>query len=475
MASQSSERSEWLKCTLSCAYFIHNYCQIYDATIGEWIPFTLWPSQLEVLNELVNNRLCVIVKARQLGQTWLVLCFILWKMLFFPSFTALLFSRRENEAIYLLGVNRLRGVYSRLPKWMQVRQVLTSASHEWVLSNGSVAYAFPTTAGDSYTASYAFVDEADLVPDLGKLMSAVKPTIDGGGGMTLLSRVDKSTPSSQFKRIYIDAKLKKNSWKPIFLPWSARPGRTVEWYATQKADALSRTGSLDELHEQYPATDAEALKPPTLDRRIPYTWLEKVYYPMLPIDSDLSLPNLVVYQNPVSGAEYYVAADPAEGNPESDDSVVHVISEQGEECAVLAGKIEPGMFADYIDQLSIHYNYAEILPERNNHGHAVILSLKDVHNRDVMYGWNGTEGWMSSSRGKALMYTRMAETARDRECVIHNEETFMQLTSIDGNTLAAPEGRHDDYATSFSLGMCARAMGGAHAEFGNSPSDGYRG
>ena len=58
------------------------------------------------------------------------------------------------------------------PFALKVRSSPVDNDHEWQLSNGSRVLAFPTTAGDSYTASLAIVDEADLVPDLGRLMAA---------------------------------------------------------------------------------------------------------------------------------------------------------------------------------------------------------------------------------------------------------------------------------------------------------------
>ncbi len=54
-------------------------------------------------------------------------------------------------------------MYAKLPAWMR-SAVVQDNDHEWQLSNGSVARAFPTSAGDSYTATLAIVDEADLVP-----------------------------------------------------------------------------------------------------------------------------------------------------------------------------------------------------------------------------------------------------------------------------------------------------------------------
>jgi len=472
-------RREWLKCTYSAAYFIDTYCWIYDATESKWIPFRLWPEQVQVIQDLTENRLNVILKARQLGLTWLVLCFMLWKMIFHPQFTGLIFSRREIESIYLLSTERLRGIYNHLPEWAQTKEILTDASHAWQLSNGSVAYAFPTTAGDSYTASFVFVDEADLVPDLAALMNAVKPTIDGGGSMVLLSRVDKETPGSTFKKTYLAARAGKTPWKSAFLPWWVRPGRDQTWYNEQREDILYRTTSLDDLYQQYPATDEEALRPPSMDRRLPFKWLKQCYQQLEPIpteDIEIGVPFLKVYKLPNRLEDYYIGADPAEGNPTSDDSVAHVFAvSNGEECAVLAGKIEPGSFAEYLHLLSEWYNHAGILPERNNHGHAVILALEDNHDVDPIKGPDGKPGWTTSGKSKAIAFSNAAEMFRDREVILHDEDTLNQLASIGGSTLSAPEGSHDDYATSVTLALLALKYGNVSVEVAVSPVDGYRG
>lgn len=472
------ERSEWLKCKQSATYFVYNYCQIYDATTSTWIPFYLWPSQVRTLNTIVNNRLVIILKARQLGQTWLVLCYILWRMLFYPVFTALIFSRRETEAIYLLGQKRLRGIYNRLPPFLKSRRFVTASSHVWQVSNESVAYGFPTTAGDSYTASFAFVDEADLVPDLDALMNAVKPTIDGGGQMVLLSRSDKNRPASSFKRVYKAAKRGSNGWTPVFLPWYERPERNFEWYEAQKVEILERTGSLDDLYQQYPATDNEALRPPEHDRRLPLRWLDSVYEEQKSIDHEglLDVPGLRLFKLPTILGEYVIGADPAEGNPGSNDSVACVCELlTGEQVAVLSGQIEPTIFAGHTHTLSQFYNNAEIMPERNNHGHAMIAAL-DGLDAPILQGMDLRDGWQTTNRSKAMMYTIAADTLREHKSAkIRDETTYLQLASIEGATLKAPEGELDDHAVAWCLAQCAIDIYGQVAEYGENPTSNYRG
>lgn len=471
------QQAEWDKCAASVVYFIVTYCQIYDATFGVWVPFELWKSQEPTLLSMVVNRLLCILKARQLGMTWLVLCFALWLMIFHPAATVLFFSRREDEAKYLLSKERLRGVYSRLPQWIKDRAATTGADQAvvWMLSNGSVARAFPTTAGDSYTATMVVVDEADLCPDLNALMRAVKPTIDGGGRMVLLSRSDKSQPASEFKRIYVGGKSGGSGWVSIFLPWQARPQRDAAWYDEQRRDILQRTGSLDDLHEQYPATDAEALSPRTLDKRIAPVWIQQCFVEKQPLPSDdpqwelqpPAIPGLTLYRLPLRkgvreserkrAQTFVVGADPAEGNPTSDDSAATILDcENGEEVGRLVGKFQPAIFAAHIDVLAKFYNGAGVMIERNNHGHAVLLWLQEYSpSLTKLLGHDGKVGWLSNEKGKTLLYGAAADAFREKEVVIHSFSAMVQLMSIEGATLRAPEGQPDDEADGFALAIVA--------------------
>ncbi len=486
MIARDKQLREWILCSQSPVYFCHNYCTIYEASTGSWIPFVLWPEQAQTLITLHSAQLVVILKARQLGCTWLCLSYALWQMLFRPVADVLLFSRRDDEAVHLLD-ERLKGMYRRLPMWMQARKTPTNNNHMFGLSNGSIARAFPTNAGDSYTASLAIVDEADLVPELNKLMRAVKPTIDTGGKMVLLSRSDKEQPQSEFKQTYRASQTADSPWTGIFLPWYVRPERTQEWYEMQKVDILARTGSLDDLHEQYPSTAEEALALKELDRRIPTEWLRSVHITSLtpcedpwgalkPRALDVSgarneveleasqvsvsasswLELVRLYKAPIQGHTYVIGADPAEGNPTSDGSVAHIVDLlTGDEHLILSGKVQPEPFASYVYELSLLYNQASILVERNNHGHAMIQKLRQL-GAPLLNGTDSKPGWLTTKLSKALMYNTAVEYIREKDCIIRDPDTFYQLSSIEGATLNAPKNAHDDYAVSFCLAMNAR-------------------
>lgn len=465
-AQNEQDKVEWLTCAESFLYFCGNYIQIYDAVTGEWVPFVLWQGQVGVARTLLNNLLVVILKARQLGMTWLVLAFALWLMLFSPAATILLFSKRDDEAIELLDF-RLKGMYERLPAFLKCQDVLTSNSHEWELSNGSRALSFPTTGGRSYTATMVVVDEADFIPDLGAVISATQPTIDAGGRMVVLSSANKLTPLSRFKTLFRAAIAKTVSYVAVFLAWNVAPWRTPEWYAQKRADA-ERLDELDDLNKEYPTTWAEALAPAAKDKRIRYAWIEQCYYELdlLPENRKRNLEStapaiegLTLYRLPEPGKKYVLGADPAEGNPSSDDSAFDVLErESGEQVATLAGKFQPEIFAAHMDVIGTFFNKADVLPERNNHGHTVIVWLREHSKLKILKAQDDKDGWNTTALSKSLLYDNATTMLREQETVLHNFETVTQLSLIEGATLSAPKEMHDDRATSLVLALIARLL-----------------
>lgn len=441
---------ETVRCLRNFGYFADTCCQVLDTQDGEWKPFKLWPMQHEVARLFQVSRLAIALKARQLGLTWLATARVLHTLLFRPNVHGLIFSLRDVDAKQ--NLQRLEGMARRLPEWMRPR--VSGNTHELRFDNGSKAFAFPTTAGDGYTAAVAMVDEADLVPDLDVLLRRVKPTIDNGGQLLLVSRANKDEPQSYFKQIYRAAKDNRSSWKSIFLPWHAHPGRTAEWYEEQRRDCESTTGSLDSLYEQYPSTDDEALAPRVLSKRIPFQWIADCWEDAPEnVDHGINIPGLRVWELPRDD-RYVIGVDVAEGKAKGDESAAVCLDSKGRQVAELSGRIELGVFAEYLLALQRAYN-ARLLVERNNHGHAIILRLADEIRAKLIRGVDGNRGFLSNAKGKAELYTVAAETFRDKETVIRSSAAKHQLMSIERSTLLAPKGMHDDLADAYALSLVA--------------------
>lgn len=470
--------TEYMRCEDDPVYFLRTYAQILDtskAEGGEWVPFELWPGQVPVVEAIHDNQRTLILKARQLGISWIAIGYALWSALFRPAANVLLFSRRDDEAVYLLD-ERLKGMYGRLPEWLRARAVVKGNDHHFELSNGSIIRAFPTTGGDSYTATLAIVDEADLVPNLETLLRSVKPTVDAGGKLVLLSRADKSRPNSEFKRIFRAGRDGSSPWRSVFLPWTVRPERDAAWYAAQCADALARTTSLDAVHEQYPASPEEALAPSSLNKRLPAAGLLAVYEESTPLAaaalpaSLAAIAGLRVYALPVPGRRYKMGADPAEGLPgaDHDDSALCVLDDEtGEEVCCGLGRWEPRHeFGAVIEAVARAYNGAAVLVERNNHGHAVLGSLDG--RVDLLSGADKRAGYPKSPASKAQLWDdawgevtarRQAREASAAPApLIRDATTFAQLASLEARSCKAPTGEHDDGADAWGLAQKARTI-----------------
>jgi hypothetical protein len=413
---------------------------------------------------MAASRKLVILKARQLGISWLSLGYALWLMLFQAPATILLFSLREEESKELLW--RLRGMYDRLPEHLCARKVTLSNETRWILSNGSRALAFSTRSGRSYTGTLALVDEADFVPELSQFLNAVKPTIDAGGQLFLVSTSDKKRPISTFKNLFRAAVAGTSDpavggdYRHVFLPWWSRPGRDEAWRAAVQAEMYAQRGTNDDFYAEYPSTPEEALAAEQLDRRLPLDWLENC------LDTERQplgghgpwVPGLTVWAAPLPCRRYVIGADPAEGNPNSDESAACVLDAvTWAEMAEVVGKIEPSTFALYLDEVGRWYNGADVLPERNNHGHLLIRELQRLGNLRVLDGYDGKPGWLSNVKGKPLLYGLLADAVREGACLVRGSETAAQLASIEASTLNAPEGLRDDRADAYALAVAALA------------------
>jgi hypothetical protein len=239
------------------AHFVNEYVQI-DEPQGEElavVPFKLWPAQAGALLKLAAERLLIILKARQLGITWLCCAYALWLCMFKPGKVVLLFSKGALEAYEL--ARRIREMYLRLPLWLRASNPLIKDNlSELQWANGSRVQSLAATrsAGRSFTASLVLMDEAAFMQWATELYTALKPTIDAGGQLFVVSTANGE--QGFFHKLWTDAEKHLNNFATLFLSWRARPGRDDAWRARVASEALSSVLDLQE----YPSTAEEAFQ-----------------------------------------------------------------------------------------------------------------------------------------------------------------------------------------------------------------------
>ena len=258
----ASGGADLASCRTSPHAFINSYCRIDDVQLllGDRgvFPFLLWPRQTELVHLFLAFQKVLILKARQLGISWLICAYVLWIALFRPNQMCLIFSKSQDEANELL--RRVRVLYERLPPFM--RRVVPKPTAIWGMealefSNGSRVKAFPATpnAGRTYTASVAVIDECAFLQYDRQLYAALKPTIDGGGQLIILSTANgvDNLFCDLWQKVSED-KDGSSGYTSVFLSCLDRPDRDLAWYKKMEAEALDPYT----FHQEYPLSAEEA-------------------------------------------------------------------------------------------------------------------------------------------------------------------------------------------------------------------------
>lgn len=247
-------------------YFIENYVHIEDRDSPDIATlFKMWENQKKTLKDFLYHRLNIILKARQLGLTWLALAFAAWNIVFNPGYAVVALSKREEDAKEL--VRRVTFILRYLPDWLikeDSKDNIKWQGIKWSSTVMEVRISHPKReesyfksmsaapdSGRSFTANLVIIDEWAFQQWAEEIWSSAYPTINrpNGGKVIGLSTAKRLT---LFEDIYRKSKAKKNTFNSIFLSWETDPRRTQEWYEQTKKDLPNS------YKAEYPSTWEEA-------------------------------------------------------------------------------------------------------------------------------------------------------------------------------------------------------------------------
>lgn len=266
MATISELRALELKyCNENPEYFIDKYGHIEDKEATELIqPFKMWQAQRDALKSIHEHKLNCILKARQLGFSWLTLHYGA-SVLLKAGQTVIGLSRTEDEAkelirrmtVILRYASPLIAEKGAEPQgWKDGWFECTALELKIHYPNkpDSVFKCFPSSpnAARSFTANLIIFDEWAFQQFAEEIWTSGYPTINrpNGGKVIGLSTIERG---SFFERVFTDP---DNNFNKIFIPWNADPSRDAEWYEQTKR-AIG-----DQITREYPATIEEALTVP---------------------------------------------------------------------------------------------------------------------------------------------------------------------------------------------------------------------
>ncbi|MEG1012297.1 MAG: hypothetical protein RSE54_10560 [Ruthenibacterium sp.] len=256
------------RCRDDCVYYAETYVHIEnkDDPNNLIIPLKLWDGQRNALLSIVMHRLNAILKARQLGITWLVLCEASRLLLCWSGRTVVALSRTEDEAKEL--VRRLAVIFRYMPELIAEDKnvppgwcgpVFFAKTMDLTVTfpgePESTFKAFPSSpnSGRSFTADLVILDEWAFQQWAEEIWKALFPVVNRttGGRVIGLSTIERGT---LFEEIFTNP---DNGFNKIFLPWNTDPTRDKAWYMR----TLAAMGE-DKTLQEYPATVEEALTVP---------------------------------------------------------------------------------------------------------------------------------------------------------------------------------------------------------------------
>lgn len=498
------ERDHAAEHPLNLLPFVH----CVDPKTGEEFEFQVenpqdgWYWQRDLLLWWMANPASIVLKARQIGVTWLAAAWALWLLLYKPGTRVLVYSADEDEASKV--VNRVWGMLWSLPEHLRDHVEVvkpgrgadpyTTIELRHPDGRKSAMVGLPSTkkAGHGETAALVLLDEFAYHEYAEAAWKAALPTTEGVGNVVIVSTANGISQEQNGEVAgnffhYLWTHAGDHGVATRFIPWSMHPGRDEKWYA-----AFAMKMRTKSRNESYPVNEHEAFMRTTgnvfFDEGALAYYGNHVRAPrelckFFPKDGDnrygtrkVGAGPIRVYQPREEGRAYAISADVASGSG-ADYSVAYVVDLTSMELvAEFRDKLDTDEFAFQLHFLGRWYNDARIAVEKPaglgaGYGEAVIIYLKDGKEGrppyPKLYRHTRRErsdqptlpdyGLPINSVTRPQMLELAEQVLRERSLpyitrdLMNELETFVHREH--GTTPRAMEGAHDDHVLAFCGAM----------------------
>ena len=447
------------------------------------VPLRLNPAQSRIW-ETPHDRIFV-TKARQMGVSTLCAASAFAQAALIPATNALILAHTDEAARVLFGI--IKRFYDTLPAPEKHRLTggkgapYVANAREVVFANGSRIACM--TAGSrsgarGSTLTHIHCSEAAFFGDWGaELMASLEGALVPGGRIWV-----ETTPMVGYGTWARDTWLASlddphPAFTPVFVPWwedptyqapvdtltdltpEERAGVTAHgWTLPQIAwrrQTLSRFADPRQFFLEYPESPVDPWQ--QAGRQVWHVPLVlQAYGGVAPphVDTGRGWRQFVP---PDPDQRYLVGVDPAEGVAGGDFSAIQVASLQGEQVAEFADYVPVHQLAETI--LASPYAPQWVIPERNNHGHALIELLVG---RGVPLALDHDRRWglLATRASKAQWIARMAQGLHQGIFRLHSPRLYQQIVQYvydDQGSAGGPDHggdkllAHDDLVSAWLL------------------------
>lgn len=480
---------------------------------GDLVPFMLNNAQRKILTAIRKQEKAkqpvrlIIVKGRQLGCSAFISAYYFWKVMTKRNVSALIVADEHKDSQGLLQKSHI--FYDNFPNFIRPTKKYRSKKELYLQDLNSsleVDTASNTSLGRSRTFQLVHLSEKAFYPgEAEKAMLSLKQTVP------LLSNtyiIEESTSNGIDNIFYDDvqrALSKSSEYEVVFLPWtlddSYALGEEEPFELDPEEQKIKREhkllwrqlrwrryiienqcqGLVELFKQEYPLTVEESflysghpvfnpvkLKEAYNNRK------QTVFRGYIDIlkETLIEHPNgeLKIYGYPNANRVYTIGLDPAFGiEVETLDrdytAIVGWDAISKEQVFSFKSRIQWDEVAHIAVILGKYYNNAYIIPERNNHGLAVISKMRDLKYgfiyRERDYDETGLErkdelGFLTTQRKKPLLISHFVDLFKADSVTIHDEELINEMSTYTQDKrgrLCASHGKHDDLVMSAALGL----------------------
>ena len=459
---------EFSKCMGSFLHFLKWVKLIETPTLdnpGGAISLELWPHLKEVVRTLLTKRFITVLKARQIGLSYITAAYVLWHSLSHVGSTVLLFASREDDAFLLLG--KCYEMYGQLPLFLQLELGSKSKGEMSIPIMHSTIMAMPATefAGKGHTASIIVCDEHDDHPFAFENYRSAKPTIDRSGGQFIsIFTVEKKKPDTLAKALFKGALAGTNDFTPLFFPWDVVPGRDEAWYEFTKKNAppdeVAELGIELYMSQNYPSSIEEALSRPetvaVFDKKVLNNMAEDVRSPINIDDTDI----IHIYKDYHIG-NFYIAGTDVSLGVGRDYNVTCIMD-------VKTGDIVADILSQYLapEELALHsvemlkrYHNPLWWIEENMWGRTVIAKAQELGYKRLGYRDEKQTkiGFVTEDKSRTDLFGALIPAINDYQIKIYSQQGLKQFYGVIRNAdkkgkIEAMSSQHDDYV--IAVGIC---------------------
>jgi hypothetical protein len=249
-AEQKSPAKRWRPPT--ALRFMEATC-IEDKEHGGLVRFHPWPAQRRIVAALNRHSHTFILKSRQQGATWTILCWMLWAGEYWPNRSFLIVRQNFSEA--LDAIHRLKILQSNLPEEMRPQRVTTDNAASLWLANGSRYEALTSTERVARgRASYAaLLDEFAFYDSQPEMLAAIEPS-----AARLIIATTGAGPGYAFT-LWKHAVAGKSVYTPLFFDYRANPNRDRAWWVAHVEQAIEPRLA----RREYPSVQEDAWASPS--------------------------------------------------------------------------------------------------------------------------------------------------------------------------------------------------------------------